>query len=109
MLNKHSLIFGLSFASDKARSSRSLRDALLAFSSAITRPVTPPAVTFLGFLAPKADRRSQWRARHETINRRFKQFHVLQDVFRHDLTKHQVCFFAVANVTQIMIELGHFY
>jgi len=70
---------------------------------------------FCRFLTPTDDKpnlnaiMAQWRARHETINRRFKQFHVLQDVFRHDLTKHQVCFFAVANVTQIMIELGHFY
>lgn len=32
--------------------------------------------------------------RHETINKRIKQFHVLSGVFRHDLTKHRLCFIA---------------
>ena len=47
------------------------------------------------------------RARHETCNRRLKQFRCLTTTFRHDLGKHSACFHAVANITQIMIENGH--
>ena len=52
---------------------------------------------------------AKWRARHETVNRRFKQFGVLQSVFRHKIEKHQMCFDAVVNLVQMMIEQGHFY
>jgi hypothetical protein len=45
-------------------------------------------------------------ARHETINRRIKQFHVLTDTFRHDIDKHQICFYAVCNLTQLMLLNG---
>ena len=44
------------------------------------------------------------RARHETVNRRFKQFNVLANRFRHNIEKHSDCFYAVANVTQISIQ-----
>ena len=46
------------------------------------------------------------RARHETINGRFKQFNVLYRVFRHDVSRHSICFRAVANVVQMMMENG---
>ena len=46
------------------------------------------------------------RARHETCNRRLKQFRAIGDKFRHNINKHGVCFHAVANVTQLMIENG---
>lgn len=46
------------------------------------------------------------RARQETVNRRFKQFFVLGHRFRHELSLHSVCFHSVANITQLMIELG---
>ena len=46
------------------------------------------------------------RARHETINRRFKQFGALQQQFRHPLKKHQMVFRAVAVITQLQISLG---
>lgn len=45
-------------------------------------------------------------ARHETINRRMKQFQALKQVFRHDLQKHPMVFSAVANLTQLMLENG---
>ena len=44
------------------------------------------------------------RARQQTVNRRFKQFFVLVHRFRHRIALHSVCFHAVANLTQIMIE-----
>lgn len=47
------------------------------------------------------------RARHETVNRRFKQFFVLEHRFRHNVSLHSICFHAVANVTQLIIENGH--
>ena len=46
------------------------------------------------------------QARHETINKRFKQFAILHRVFRHDVRKHQVVFGAVAVITQLAIEHG---
>jgi hypothetical protein len=44
------------------------------------------------------------RARHEVINRRLKQWGVLGRVYRHNLNLHQMLFYAVANVTQIIVE-----
>ncbi len=46
------------------------------------------------------------RGRHETVNRRFKQFQCLKQVFRHDKQKHVHCFNAVAVITQLLIENG---
>lgn len=44
------------------------------------------------------------RARHETVNRRFKQFFALGHRFRHDISRHSSVFHAVANLTELMIE-----
>ena len=46
------------------------------------------------------------RARHETVNKKFKQFAALKEVFRHDLDKHQPVFEAIAVLTQIGIGNG---
>lgn len=46
------------------------------------------------------------RARHETINRKFKQFGCLKQVWRHKLEDHRKVFGAVATITQISIENG---
>ncbi|OQR90516.1 hypothetical protein THRCLA_09312 [Thraustotheca clavata] len=54
-----------------------------------------------------ARRQKEIMARHETCNRRLKQFKILSSTFRHDLHLHPICFHAVANCTQLMIELGH--
>ena len=43
------------------------------------------------------------RARHETANRRFKQFGVLTQTYRHKLCRHGIVFQAVANVVQLAI------
>ena len=45
-------------------------------------------------------------ARHETVNRRLKQFSVLNQVFRHQRHLHPQCVHAVANITQVMIANG---
>jgi hypothetical protein len=44
------------------------------------------------------------RARHETINGRLKKFEVFNTKYRHDLSTHEWCFRAVANITQIKIQ-----
>jgi hypothetical protein len=44
------------------------------------------------------------RARHETINGRFKRWAVLGNVFRHNLMKHGKVFRAIANLTQLEIR-----
>lgn len=43
-------------------------------------------------------------ARHETINRRIKQFRVMGCRFRHQLHLHPRCFHAVINLIEITIE-----
>lgn len=45
-------------------------------------------------------------ARHETVNKRIRQFKVLSDRFRHKLTFHRRCFHAVVNITQLNINNG---
>lgn len=45
-------------------------------------------------------------ARHESVNSRLKAFHVLSGTFRHDLKKHHLCFYAVANMVQLMLCHG---
>lgn len=46
------------------------------------------------------------RRRHETINKRFKQFGALKQVFRHDISCHGKCFRSIAVVTQLCIRNG---
>lgn len=46
------------------------------------------------------------RARHETVNRRLKQFGALGQVYRHDYEFHQSVFEACAVLTQIGIVSG---
>lgn len=45
-------------------------------------------------------------ARHETVNRRFKQFGVLKQTFRHNLGVHRTVFEAVVVITQLNINNG---
>jgi len=44
------------------------------------------------------------RARHETVNGRFKRWHILSCTFRHDLGLHYIVFMAIANITQLEME-----
>ena len=46
------------------------------------------------------------RARHETVNRRFKQWGCLKQVYRHDIDFHSTFFAAVAVCTQLSLENG---
>ena len=56
----------------------------------------------------RSDRRAKkkTRARHETVNKRLKDFRCLSSVFRHERRDHQPCFLACAVVTQISFESG---
>ena len=59
------------------------------------------------FINPNGDRhKKNILARHETVNRRVKQFSSMKHVFRHVLTLHPSFFRSVVNLTQIMIENG---
>lgn len=51
--------------------------------------------------------RSCVRLRHETVNKRIKQFKCMQTVFRHDVEFHGDCFRACAVLTQLSINNGH--
>jgi hypothetical protein len=46
------------------------------------------------------------RRRHETVNKRFKQWGILKQVYRSDLSRHHQVFRVVAVVTQLAIENG---
>jgi hypothetical protein len=46
------------------------------------------------------------RARHETVNKRLKQWGCLKQTFRHARRDHKVCFAAVAVCTQLCFEHG---
>lgn len=59
------------------------------------------------FLLPNcadAQRHKRIMARHETVNKRIKQFKVLSETFRHDIGLHKLCFHAVVNLTQLVIK-----
>ena len=58
--------------------------------------------TYLDNIHQKA-RKSLARARHECVNRRFKEWSCLKDLFRHDVCKHGVIFHAVANIVQFQL------
>ena len=49
---------------------------------------------------------SKARARHETLNKRFKEWQCLQQRWRHDRKKHHLVFSTVAGLTQIVIRNG---
>lgn len=42
--------------------------------------------------------------RHETVNKRLRQFNILASKFRHEKSLHEKCFHAVVNLTQITIK-----
>lgn len=44
--------------------------------------------------------------RHETINHNIRHFGIMSQRFRHDTTLHAKCFYAVVNLTQLMIQNG---
>ena len=44
------------------------------------------------------------RARHEIMNKRLKQFRVLEQRFRHGKSLHHYCFFAVLQITQLILD-----
>ena len=47
-------------------------------------------------------------AYHETVNRRFKEWSILQNKFCHDEELHSTVFQAIAALTQLQIENGSF-
>jgi hypothetical protein len=50
--------------------------------------------------------KSELRARHETVNRRFKSWGILKQQFRNDEKKHEFVFCAIALLTQLSIDNG---
>lgn len=64
------------------------------------------AETPTGYNTPDQRMKKLARARHETVNKRIKQFKIFQEMFRHKLTNHGICFKACANITQIAIQSG---
>ena len=46
------------------------------------------------------------RNRQETMNKRFKHFGCMKQVFRHGIEKHAICFRAIAVIVQLSLELN---
>ena len=59
---------------------------------------------FVSMTDKKAKQRA--RARHETVNKRLKQWGCLKQTFRHKRNKHKLVFAAVAVCTQLIFESG---
>jgi hypothetical protein len=59
-----------------------------------------------GHNTPDQWMKAQARARHETVNRRFKMWSVLGERFRANPDHHGTYFHAVANLTQFLIMLS---
>lgn len=51
--------------------------------------------------------KSRVRGRHETVNRRFKQWGILRQQYRHHLRKHGDIFNSIATITQLDIKSGN--
>lgn len=49
------------------------------------------------------------RARHEQVNRLFKRFKVIKNVFRREVSKHGIFTHAIAAIIQIGIQFGVMY
>lgn len=54
----------------------------------------------------KLEMQARVRNRHETVNKRFKQWGCLNQRFRHGVEQHSACFRAVAVLTQLSLEFG---
>ena len=54
----------------------------------------------------KAEISQRVRARHETVNKRMKDFACLDVFFRHSIDLHSLCFRSVAVLTQLSFENG---
>ena len=68
----------------------------------------PDKVRTPGVVVSLADQRAKKRAaqRHETVNRRFKQWGCLKQDYRHNINRHGVYFGCVAVCTHTMLENG---
>lgn len=53
-----------------------------------------------------ASMRARVGKRHETINRRFKQFNCLKNVWKHKLVLHSAAFRAIVVITQLLMDDG---
>ena len=54
----------------------------------------------------ESKRKSRARACQETVNKRFKQFGILKQVYRHDIKKHKLVFDSIVVITQLSLRHG---
>ena len=64
-----------------------------------SRCLQPPGITH-----PQHSLYRVVRSRHEIMNKRIKQFKVLNTRFRHSISYHGTCFHAVSNITAIALD-----
>lgn len=72
------------------------------------RGISPGYVKCPGMFSEpaSAEMKQKVRSRHETGNKRLKQWKILRDRYRHDICEHQTVFGAIVALTQISIENG---
>ena len=68
------------------------------------RDANGQAVTPSGLHTFQDRQQATARARHETGNKRFKDWGILDQVFHHDITLHGKAFHTIANIVQITIQ-----
>lgn len=59
------------------------------------------------FILPNEENKIEHKfimSRHETVNKRIRQFNILNNKFRHPLPFHKPCFHAIVNLTQLTIK-----
>ena len=61
-------------------------------------------ITPTGFHSYADRQRACIRSRHETVNRRYKEWGALRQKFRHGLEKHGLVFRAITNIIQMGLE-----
>ena len=67
----------------------------------------PKAIRSIKVTRRRAQLAQRIRSRQETVNKRFKQFACLNEIFRHRVQCHSMCFRAIVVLTQISIQKGH--
>jgi hypothetical protein len=55
----------------------------------------------------REEMKARVRSRHETVNKRLKQWGCLDQVYRHDLKKHAAIFRSVLTITQLSFNCGY--
>ena len=63
--------------------------------------------TLSGLSKVEMEEKQRIRARHETVNRRFKTWGILKNQYHHNIQEHELVFRAVVVMVQLSIDNGN--